>query len=98
MNKIVRTPTWQISEPQIHEAEEIQTPQEAIKWIQEIVKGGSIDKVRIESKAKDIVPIYTQGQTTCTWAWVEYDRGGNTWTYGGMQKMQGKTKQTKEDA
>ena len=61
MDEMLRAPIWQISEARIHEAREAQTPQKAIKWIQEIMKGDSIDRVRIDAKTKDIMPIYMHG-------------------------------------
>ena len=72
-----RTPIWQISEARIHKAGEVQTPQKAVKWIQETMEGDNIDRVRIEAKKSDIIPVYIRG-------WDTYkDR---SWTYGGMQK------------
>ena len=41
MDEVLRAPIWQISEARIHKAREAQTPQKAIKWIQEVMKGGS---------------------------------------------------------
>ena len=84
MDEILRAPIWQISEARVHEAKEVQTPQKAIKWIQEIMEGESTDKARIEAKTKDIIPVYIHGWDTYKWTWVEYDREDNSWTYGGM--------------
>ena len=69
MDEILRTPIWQIGDARIHEAREVQIPQKAREWIREIMKGDSIDKVRIEAKTKDIVPVYMQGWDTYKWAW-----------------------------
>ena len=45
MNKILEAPIWQISEARIHEAREVQTPQKAAKWMQEIMGKDNIDKI-----------------------------------------------------
>ena len=86
MDEILGTPIWQISEARIHESREVQAPQKAIEWIQEIMEGDDIGKVRIEAKTRDIIPIYIQGWDTYKWAWLEYNRKDKTWIHGGMQK------------
>ena len=58
MDGILGTPIWQISEARIHKAREAQAAQKAIKWIQEIMDEDDVDKVRIEAKTRDIMPIY----------------------------------------
>ena len=69
MNEILSASIRQISEARIHAAKDIQTSPKAIEWIQAVTKGDSIDKVRIEAKKKDIIPIYMHGWNTYKWAW-----------------------------
>ena len=87
---------WQISKARIHGAREVQTPQKAAKWIQEIMDRDSIDKVRIEAKRSDIIPVYIRRWDTYIWAWVEYNRKNEVWTYGGIQKNKDKVDENKE--
>ena len=70
MDKILRTPIWQISEARTHESREVQAPKKAIKWIHEIMDWDDVDKVRIEAKTKDIIPICVRGWDTYKWAWL----------------------------
>ena len=96
MDEILGTPIWQISEARIHESREVQAPQKAIEWIQEIMEGDDIGKVRIEAKTRDIIPIYIQGWDTYKWAWLEYNRKDKTWIHGGMQKRKDKADENEE--
>ena len=86
MDEILGTPIWQISEARTHKSREVQTPQKAIKWIQEIMGGDDADRVRIEAKIRGIIPVYIHGWDTYKWAWLEYNRKDKSWVYGGMQK------------
>ena len=58
--------------------------------------GDDVDKVRIEAKTKDIIPIYIRGWDTYKWAWLEYNRKEKSWTYGGMQKRKDKMDEDEE--
>ena len=49
-----------------------------------------IDRVRIEAKTRDIIPVYLYGWDAYKWAWLEYNRKDKSWTYGGMQKRKDK--------
>ena len=94
MVKILGTPIWQISEARIHRSGEVQTPQKAIKWIQEIMDGHDIGKVRIEAKTRDIIPvyIYTDGIRTNGHGW---STTGKT-SHGYVEECRrGRTKQMK---
>ena len=96
MDEILGTPIWQISEARIHRAREVRTPQKAAKWIQEIMEGDSIDKIRIEAKKSGIIPVYIRRWDTYTWAWLEYNRKDQAWIYGGIQKNKDKADENKE--
>lgn len=56
-----------------------------------------IDRVRIEAKTRDIIPVYLYGWDAYKWAWLEYNRKDKSWTYGGMQKRKDKVDENEGD-
>ena len=60
------------------------------------MEGDNKDRVRIEAKKSDTIPVYIRGWDTYKWAWLEYDRKDKSWIYGGMQKDKDKADEIEE--
>ena len=64
--------------------------------VREIMKGDNIDRIKIEAKKSDVVPVYMRRWDTYVWAWVEYNRKDQVWMYGGLQENKDKVDENRE--